>query len=169
MQEAAKHGGGMAVEVGEGVPAPDFSADATVCGRVTTAELLGQPWVLYFYPRDDTPGCTLEASGFRDLQADFEQLGSRVIGVSTDTLAKHEKFAVKHHLAFPLVADVDAIVAQAYGVYVPKNMYGKTSMGIARTTFLVDAEGIVAKVWRKVKPENHAAAVLEAVRALVGA
>lgn len=157
------------MEVVEGAPAPAFSAEATVRGRVTTEQLLGKPWVLYFYPRDDTPGCTLEASGFRDLQEEFARLGIPVIGVSTDTIAKHEKFAAKHQLAFPLVADIDASVAQAYGVYVAKNMYGKTSMGIARTTFLVDGQGIIVKVWRKVKPENHAAIVLEAARELINA
>jgi peroxiredoxin Q/BCP len=145
-------------------PAPDFTLPSAE-GDVTLSSL-NRPVVLYFYPRDDTPGCTKEAIAFTGLMPEFEAAGVAVYGISKDPVAKHEKFAAKHDLGVPLLSDAEGDVCERYGVWVEKNMYGKTSMGIERATFLIDAAGTVREVWRKVKVPGHAEAVLEAARAL---
>ncbi|GIX39578.1 MAG: hypothetical protein KatS3mg128_0627 [Silanimonas sp.] len=143
-----------------GASIPDFSLKASD-GRVVTAEgLRGQRYVLYFYPKDDTPGCTKEACGFRDQMPRFEGAKVPVFGVSADTDASHQKFAAKYQLNFPLLADPELTLLKALGVWVQKSMYGKTYMGVARATFVVDAEGRIEKVWAKVSPEGHAEEVL---------
>jgi peroxiredoxin Q/BCP len=119
-----------------------------------------------FYPKDDTPGCTSEAAQFRDLYADFQALGAEVLGVSTDSVASHEKFAAKLNLPFPLLADPEQTVVSVYGVYKEKNMYGRKYMGVERTTFLIDRAGQIVKVYPKVKVPGHAAAVLKDIQAL---
>lgn len=147
-------------------PAPDFTLPVTGGGDVTLSELRGSPVVLFFYPRDDTPGCTKENIGFSASKSDFEAAGARVFGISRDTMAKHDKFVAKHELTVPLLSDEHGSVTEAYGVWVEKNMYGKKSMGIERATYLIDADGKIAQVWRKVKVPGHVEDVLEAVRAL---
>lgn len=152
------------IEVGQ--PAPDFTLDDQKGEPVTLSELKGKPVVLYFYPKDDTPGCTKEACAFRDARAAYEKAGAQVIGVSPDTSKSHEKFAAKYDLPFTLVADTDHHACESYGVWQEKNMYGKKSMGVVRTTFVIDREGIVRKVFPRVKVDGHADAVLEALHAL---
>ncbi|WP_120505115.1 peroxiredoxin [Sulfitobacter mediterraneus] len=147
-------------------PAPDFSLPVTGGGTVTLADLKGTPVVLFFYPRDDTPGCTKESIGFSEHLADFEAAGAKVFGISRDTMAKHDKFTAKHDLTVPLLSDENGEMTEAYGVWVEKNMYGKKSMGIERATYLIDAQGDIAKIWRKVKVPGHVEAVLDAVKAL---
>ncbi|UWR24917.1 peroxiredoxin [Sulfitobacter sp. S223] len=147
-------------------PAPDFTLPVTGGGDVTLSALKGAPVVLFFYPRDDTPGCTKESIGFSEHLEAFTAAGAQVFGLSRDTMAKHDKFAAKHGLSVPLLSDVEGKVTEDYGVWVEKNMYGKTSMGIERATYLIDAEGNIAKIWRKVKVPGHVEEVLEAVRAL---
>ena len=147
-------------------PAPDFTLPSTQGGEVTLSSLKGTPVVLFFYPRDDTPGCTKENVGFSERLADFEAAGVKVFGISRDSLAKHDKFTEKHNLTVPLLSDAEGSVTEDYGVWVEKNMYGKKSMGIERSTYLIDAEGRIAQVWRKVKVPGHVEDVLEAARAL---
>jgi peroxiredoxin Q/BCP len=147
------------LEVGQ--PFPDFSLLDQDGRSVSKADLLGARTVIYFYPKDDTPGCTQEACEFRDALPAFE--GARVIGVSPDAPKSHRKFADKFGLPFTLLADTDHALAEACGVWVEKSMYGKTYMGVERTTFLLDAEGKVEEVWRKVKPAGHAEAVRAAL------
>ena len=147
-------------------PAPDFTLPVTGGGEISLSDLRGKAVVLYFYPRDDTPGCTKEAVGFSEHLEAFADAGAVVFGVSRDTMAKHDRFAAKHTLTVPLLADIDGAVTEAYGVWVEKNMYGKKSMGIERATYLIDASGNIARIWRKVKVAGHAEAVLEAVREL---
>ncbi len=147
----------------EGDRAPDFSMPTDTDGTVTLKSLKGKAVVLYFYPKDDTPGCTTEAIDFSGLKADFERLGATIIGVSPDPVAKHGKFRAKHDLSVLLAADEDHAVAERYGVWVEKNMYGRKYMGIERSTFLIDAGGKLARVWRKVRVKGHAQAVLEAL------
>jgi peroxiredoxin Q/BCP len=147
-------------------PAPDFSLAVTGGGTVSLADLKGTPVVLFFYPRDDTPGCTKESIGFSEHLADFEAAGAKVFGISRDTMAKHDKFTAKHDLTVPLLSDENGEMTEAYGVWVEKNMYGKKSMGIERATYLIDAQGDIAKIWRKVKVPGHVEAVLDAVKAL---
>jgi len=149
-----------------GDPAPPFDLEASTGGRVSLASLKGKPVVLYFYPKDDTPGCTREACDFRDLNATFAKEGAVILGVSADDGASHAKFVDKYELSFPLLSDPDHGVLTAYGVWGEKKNYGRTYMGITRATFLIDAQGKVAKVWPKVKVDGHADAVLEALRAL---
>ena len=149
-----------------GAPAPDFTLPCTIGGEVTLSALRPQKVVLYFYPRDDTPGCTREAIDFTEHAADFAAADTVVIGVSRDTLSKHEKFAAKHGLGVMLAADTEGTVCADYGVWVEKAMYGKTSMGIERATFLIASDGRIAQVRRKVKVPGHVAQVLEAARAL---
>jgi peroxiredoxin Q/BCP len=146
--------------VREGEPAPDFTLRADTGEDVTLSSLKGSPVVLYFYPRDDTPGCTTQACSFRDAYPDFQERGVRILGVSPDTEAAHVKFKEKYGLPFTLLADPDHEVAELYGVWVEKTMYGKTSMGIKRSTFVIDADGNVAKAMPSVKPEGHADKVL---------
>jgi len=139
----------------------------TDSGGTTSLDALGgKAVVLYFYPRDDTPGCTKEAIAFTGLIGDFRAAGAEVIGVSRDTVAKHDKFKAKYELDVVLAADEDGSVCEAYGVWVEKNMYGKNSMGIERSTFLISADGTISRVWRKVKVPGHAEEVLKAVKAL---
>jgi thioredoxin-dependent peroxiredoxin len=137
-----------------------FEAVTLTNTKLTSRELLGTPYVLYFYPKDDTPGCTLESKDFRDRHADFEKLGVRVLGVSRDTLASHTKFQQKYALPFELVSDADEKLCKQFDVIKDKNMYGKKVRGIERSTFLVDAEGVLRKEWRKVKVDGHVAEVL---------
>ncbi len=127
---------------------------------VSTKDLLGKPLVVYFYPKDDTPGCTSEAGDFADLYDDFTKKGAKIVGVSRDTAASHRKFKEKYGIPFPLLADVDSKLCDAFGVIVEKNMYGKKSLGIQRSTFLFDAKGKVVAVWPKVSVDGHAEEVL---------
>jgi len=134
--------------------------------KLKLSELRGKPVVLYFYPKDDTPGCTREACAFRDQKKSLAKLGVTVLGVSADSVASHGKFRDKFQLNFPLLADTDHKVAEKYGAWREKNMYGKKSMGIVRSTYLIDAEGKVARVWKKVNVDGHDQAVLEALAEL---
>lgn len=154
----------MSVEIGS--PAPDFTLPADGGASVTLSAFRGRPVILYFYPKDDTSGCTKEACGFRDLFPDFSSADAVVIGVSKDGVKSHDKFKEKYQLPFPLVADEDTTLAQAYGVWVEKSMYGRKYMGMDRATFLIDQEGVVRQVWRKVKVTGHVEAVLKALKAL---
>jgi peroxiredoxin Q/BCP len=143
-----------------------FKAVTTVNAALEGRELLGKPYVLYFYPRDDTPGCTVEGKDFRDLHTEFGKLGVRVLGVSRDSLASHAKFQRKYDLPFELVSDADEALCRQFDVIKDKNMYGKKVRGIERSTFLVDAAGVLRKEWRKVKVDGHAAEVLAAAAEL---
>jgi len=154
----------MSVDVGD--PAPDFTLPRDGGGEISLAELKGRPTVVYFYPKDDTPGCTKEACGFRDAWTDIQDAGINVVGVSRDSVKKHDNFKAKHELPFPLIADEDGTLCQAFGVWKEKNMYGKKTMGIERSTFLLDAEGVVRQAWRKVKVDGHVDKVLAAAKAL---
>ena len=142
------------------MPAPDFSLRSDAGETVTLSSLRGSPVVLYFYPRDDTPGCTTQACGIRDAWGDFERAGAVVLGVSPDDERSHVRFKEKYGLPFTLLADTDHAVAEAYGVWVEKTSFGTTSMGVERSTFVIDADGTVAKAMRKVKPDTHAGDVL---------
>jgi peroxiredoxin Q/BCP len=146
--------------VEEGKPAPDFELSTDNGTRVKLSSLRGKPVVLYFYPKDDTPGCTTQACGIRDAYADFRARGAVVLGVSPDDEASHLKFKEKYSLPFTLLADPGHEVAEQYGVWKERNSYGKKSMGIERSTFVIDADGNIAKVMRRVKPDTHAADVL---------
>lgn len=148
-----------------GQAAPAFKLPASTGGQISLADYLGkQTVVLYFYPKDMTPGCTQEACSFRDLNEDFAEVGAVILGVSTDDLDSHSRFIAKHDLNFPLLSDVEARVAQAYGVWKEKNMYGKKYMGIARTTFVIDKAGIIRKIYPKVKVDQHADEVLAFIK-----
>jgi peroxiredoxin Q/BCP len=149
--------------VEEGKPAPDFELSSDTGERVKLSSLRGKPVVLYFYPKDDTPGCTTQACGIRDVYADFRERGAVVLGVSPDDEAAHVKFKAKYSLPFTLLADPEHEVAEEYGVWKERNLYGKKSMGIERSTFVIDADGNVAKTMRRVKPDTHAADVLAAL------
>jgi peroxiredoxin Q/BCP len=151
----------LAVE--DGSPAPDFSLTSDTGETVTLSSLRGKPVVLYFYPKDDTPGCSKQACGIRDSWGEFERRGAVVLGVSPDSEGSHVKFKQKFDLPFTLLADPDHATAEAYGVWVEKSMYGKKYMGVERSTFVIDADGTVAKAMRKVKPETHADEVLAAL------
>ncbi|WP_425078441.1 peroxiredoxin [Ruegeria denitrificans] len=146
--------------------APDFTLPRDGGGEVTLSALRGSTVVLFFYPRDDTPGCTKESIGFSEQLQTFADAGAQVFGISRDSVAKHDKFVAKHGLTTPLLSDENATVCEDYGVWVEKNMYGRKSMGIERSTFIIDPEGKIARVWRKVKVPGHVDEVLEAVRAL---
>ncbi len=146
--------------------APDFTLPLGGGGEIQLSALAGRPAVLFFYPRDDTSGCTKEALAFTALAPDFEAAGAKVVGISKDSVAKHEKFRDKHALTVPLASDEHGTTCEDYGVWREKQMYGKTFMGIERSTFLIDADGRIARVWRKVKVPGHAEEVLEAARAL---
>ena len=148
-----------------GAPAPDFDLASTDDRNVSLAEFIGkQAVVLYFYPRDDTPGCTAEACSFRDLRSVFHDNGAEILGVSTDTVKSHKKFQAKYHLTFPLLADPDHAVADRYGVWQLKKFMGREHMGIARTTFVIDKDGTVKAVFPNVKVEGHADKVLQALK-----
>lgn len=145
--------------------APDFTLPSNH-GEITLSSLKGHPVVVYFYPKDDTSGCTKEAIAFSQLKAEFDRIGVRVIGLSPDSATKHARFRTKHALTVDLVADEDRVALEAYGVWVEKSMYGRKYMGVERTTFLIGADGRIAQVWNKVKVDGHAQAVLEAARRL---
>jgi thioredoxin-dependent peroxiredoxin len=147
----------------EGDPAPDFTLTSDSGEAVTLSSFRGKPVVLYFYPKDDTPGCTTQACGIRDVYADFRERGAEVLGVSPDDEDSHVKFKEKYSLPFTLLADPGHEVAEEYGVWKERNKYGKKSMGIERSTFVIDADGNVSKAMRRVKPETHAADVLAAL------
>ena len=146
--------------------APAFSLKATNGVTLKLSELKGKPVVIFFYPKDDTPGCTKEACAFRDRLAEIQKLGAVVLGVSADDVASHKKFSEKFSLNFPLLADTDHRMAEQYGAWREKNMYGKISMGIQRSTFLIDANGVVTKVWKKVSVDGHDQQVIDALQAL---
>lgn len=148
--------------------APDFTLPVQGAGEseITLSALRGTPVVLFFYPRDDTSGCTKENEAFTALQGAFDALGVRVFGISKDSMASHEKFMAKKSLTVPLLSDENGTASEDFGVWKEKKMYGKTYMGIERSTFLIDGDGRIAKAWRKVKVPGHAEEVLEAARAL---
>lgn len=150
----------------EGDTAPGFTAPQDGGDDLSLSDFAGQTVVLYFYPKDDTPGCTKEAIEFSDLLAEFEAENAVIIGVSRDPVKKHEKFRNKHDLKVVLVSDENGEITEGYGVWVEKSMYGRKYMGIERATFLIDPQGKFARIWHKVKVKDHAAAVLEAVKAL---
>ncbi|WP_409562593.1 thioredoxin-dependent thiol peroxidase [Hyphomicrobium sp. MC8b] len=150
----------------DGKKAPDFTLPDDTGKKVRLSKLKGHPVVVYFYPKDDTSGCTQEAKDFTCLADDFAAAGAELLGISPDSPTKHQKFKAKHELSIRLLADEQKEVAQAYGVWVEKSMYGRKYMGIERSTFLIDGSGKVVKSWRKVKIPGHAEEVLAAVRAL---
>jgi len=154
----------MSVDVGD--KAPSFTLPADGGGKVSLKDLEGKIVVLYFYPKDDTSGCTAEACAFRDALPDFSKVKAQVLGISRDPVKSHDKFKAKYDLPFPLASDEDGKVCEAYGTWVEKSMYGRKYMGIERATFLIDGNGVVRNVWRKVKVPGHAAEVLEAAAAL---
>ncbi|MBB4266808.1 peroxiredoxin [Roseospira visakhapatnamensis] len=154
----------MTLAVGQ--PAPDVSLPTDGGGHVSLSDLAGKAVVLYFYPKDDTSGCTKEAVAFKNALGDFEAAGAVIVGVSKDPVTKHDTFKAKYDLPFTLASDADGDVCERYGVWKEKSMYGKTYMGIERTTVLIDGAGVVRHVWPKVKVPGHAEAVLEAVRGL---
>lgn len=154
----------MSLDVG--TQAPDFTLPTDGNGSVTLSALKGKPVVLYFYPKDDTSGCTAEACQFRDMHPDFSGADAVIVGLSKDSVASHDKFKKKYELPFTLAADTEGAACEAYGVWVEKSMYGKKYMGIERATFLIDRDGKIAKIWRKVKVPGHGADVLKALAAL---
>ncbi|MBV8061347.1 MAG: peroxiredoxin [Alphaproteobacteria bacterium] len=147
-----------------GSKAPAFSMPSTLLGTASLASLSGKPFVLYFYPKDDTSGCTAEACDFRDQLPGFKNLKATVIGVSKDSIASHEKFAKKYELTFPLASDEKTKVCEAFGTWAQKSMYGRSYMGIERSTFLIDGKGIIRAVWRKVSVPGHVAEVAQALQ-----
>ena len=154
------------MSVDEGKKAPDFTAATDGGGKLKLSELRGKPVVLYFYPKDDTPGCTTEACGFRDGATAFKKLKAQVIGVSKDSVARHDKFKAKYGLTFPLVSDEDGKICGKYGTWIEKSLYGRRYMGIDRATFLLDKDAVVRKIWRRVKVPGHVAEVQDALKAL---
>ncbi|MEO1040960.1 MAG: thioredoxin-dependent thiol peroxidase [Pseudomonadota bacterium] len=150
----------------EGDKAPAFTLPTDDDGDVSLKDFKGRKLVLYFYPKDDTPGCTKEAIGFTEALDDFDAAGASILGVSKDTVAKHGKFRAKHDLGVGLASDEDGTVIEAYGSWVEKQMYGKTYMGIDRSTFLIDEKGVVRKIWRKVRVPKHVETVLAAAQEL---
>lgn len=153
-------------EVTVGKKLPSFTAVTGDGTKVKSKDLIGSPFVLYFYPKDDTPGCTLEGQDFRDQFAAFEKLGVRILGVSRDNLASHAKFRAKHGLPFDLISDPDEALCRQFDVIKEKNMYGRKVVGVERSTFLADSKGVLRGEWRKVKVKGHVAEVLAAVKAL---
>ncbi len=149
----------------EGKPAPDFELRSDTGETVSLKALRGKPVVLYFYPKDDTPGCTTQACGIRDAYSEFERAGAVVLGVSPDNERSHVKFKEKYELPFTLLADIDHTVAEQYGVWGEKKYAGKSYMGVSRSTFVIDADGTVKKIFQNVKPATHAADVLAALGA----
>lgn len=154
----------MTVELNQ--PVPDFTADATNDTTVTLSELKGKNVVIYFYPKDNTPGCTTEGQNFRDLHADFEAVNTVVFGVSRDSLRVHTNFSTKHAFNFELISDPEETLCKHFDVIKLKKNYGREYMGIERSTFLINSEGVLVQEWRKVKVKGHAEEVLEAARAL---
>jgi peroxiredoxin Q/BCP len=153
-------------ELSEGDRAPAFSMTTDGGGTISLKDLEGRTVVLYFYPKDSTPGCTKEACAFRDLTPGFRGAGATVIGVSKDSVKRHDNFKARYELPFTLACDEDGAVCAAYGTWVQKKLYGREYMGIERATFLIDGKGVVRKVWRKVKVAGHAEDVLESAKAL---
>jgi thioredoxin-dependent peroxiredoxin len=156
--------GGAMLRVGD--PAPEFDLETDTGERVTLASFRGTPTILYFYPKDDTPGCTRQACSIRDSWAEFGRIGANVIGVSPQSPESHRKFKAKYGLPFPLLADTEHTMAEDYGVWVEKKNYGKTYMGIERSTFVIDADGNLAAIKRRVKPDEHTAWALSEVEKL---
>jgi len=154
----------MSVDVGD--KAPSFTLPTDGDGKISLNDFKGKTVVLYFYPKDDTSGCTAEACAFRDALPDFSKVDAQIIGISRDPVKKHDKFKEKYDLTFPLASDEDGKVCEAYGTWVEKSMYGRKYMGIERSTFVIDGKGIVRDVWRKVKVPGHAEEVLKAAAAL---
>lgn len=154
----------MSVEAGK--KAPDFAAPTDGGGKLKLSDLKGKTVILYFYPKDDTTGCTKEACGFRDSLPDFSKAKATVIGVSKDSVERHDKFKAKYDLPFTLVSDTDGKICEKYGTWIEKSLYGRKYMGIDRATFLIDKTGTVRNVWRKVKVPGHVETVLEAAKAL---
>lgn len=154
----------MSVEIGK--PAPAFTMPTDGGGKVSLAALKGKPVVLYFYPKDDTSGCTKEACGFRDAMPNFSRIDATIVGVSKDSVASHDRFKAKYELPFILASDADTDVCEKYGVWLEKSMYGRKYMGIERATFLIDGAGVVRGIWRKVKVPGHVEEVLKAVEGL---
>ncbi|MCC7273506.1 MAG: peroxiredoxin [Alphaproteobacteria bacterium] len=154
----------MTVEIGK--PAPAFTMPTDGNGKVALSALKGRNVILYFYPKDDTSGCTAEACGFRDAMPNFSKIDATIVGVSKDTVASHDRFKAKYGLPFILASDKDTGVAEKYGVWVEKSMYGRKYMGLERSTVLIDAKGVVRGIWRKVKVAGHVEEVLKAVEAL---
>jgi peroxiredoxin Q/BCP len=152
-----------------GAKAPAFTLAADDGTKIKMSELKGSPVVLYFYPADDTPGCTKEACAFRDRKSELQALGLKVFGISPDDVASHVKFRDKFQLNFPLLADPDHAVAEKFGAWREKNMYGKKSLGVVRSTFLIDAKGVIRKAWKAVKVDGHDEAVLSAAREMLAA
>ncbi len=156
-------------ELNIGDNAPDFTLPTDSDGEITLSDLKGQKVVIYFYPKDDTPGCTKESCGFNDALPAFENINATILGISKDTPAKHDKFKAKYGLKFPLGSDEEGKVCDLYGVWKEKSMYGKTFLGIERSTFLIDEQGKIAAIWRKVKVKDHVEAVQAAAQDLAKA
>lgn len=154
----------MTLDVGD--KAPDFELPTDGDGSVKLSDLAGKPVVIYFYPKDMTPGCTTESCEFRDAEPDFSAVNAQIIGISKDSAVRHDKFKAKHDLNFILASDENGTACEDFGVWKEKSMYGKKFMGIERSTFVIDGDGIIQKAWRKVKVKGHVAEVLEAVRTL---
>lgn len=154
----------MSIDAGD--KAPDFTLPADGGGQVSLTDFKGKSVVLYFYPKDDTSGCTAEACAFRDAMPDFSKVKAQVIGISRDPVKSHDKFKAKYGLTFPLLSDEDGAVCEAYGTWVEKSMYGRKYMGIERSTFLIDRHGVIRAAWRKVKVPGHAEELLKAAAAL---
>lgn len=154
----------MSISIGDKAPAFDLPTDGD--GRIKLADLKGKTVVLYFYPKDSTPGCTTEGNDFTALHADFIKAGAVVLGASKDSVKRHDNFKAKQGFPFPLLSDEEGVLCEAYGVWVLKKNYGREYMGIERATFLIDAQGKIANIWHKVRVKGHAAEVLEAVQAL---
>ena len=152
----------MTLSIGD--KAPDFSMPSDGGGTVSLSDFAGRHLVLYFYPKDDTPGCTKEAIGFTESKAEFDGLNTSILGISKDTPAKHDKFIAKHGLKVGLGSDESGEMIESYGVWVEKNMYGKKYMGIERATYLIGPDGTILEIWRKVRVKDHVAAVLTAVQ-----
>jgi thioredoxin-dependent peroxiredoxin len=155
--------------VKEGDAAPEFDLPADGGARVSSASLTGRPYVIYFYPKDDTSGCTKEAIGFSGLYADLQKLGVELVGVSKDSVKSHDMFKAKHELTFPLASDEAGSVVEAFGAWVEKSMYGRKYMGIDRSTFLVGSDGKIKKAWRGVKVPGHVEEVMSAARVVAEA
>ena len=152
------------IDVGDKAPA--FNGVTDGGGSLSLKDLKGKKVVLYFYPKDATPGCTTEAQGFRDALDDFAKLGAEIVGVSKDSVKRHDNFKAKYELPFELISDEDGVICEAYGVWQEKKNYGKTYMGIVRTTFLIDENGKVAEIWRNLRVKGHVDKVLEAAKGL---
>ena len=150
-------------DLAEGMKAPDFSLPRDGDGTVSLSDFAGKKLVLFFYPKDDTSGCTAEAKAFTELKSEFEGAGAALLGMSPDSVAKHDKFITKHDLAVALASDEEKTTLEAYGVWAEKSMYGRKYMGVERSTFLIDETGTISKIWRKVKVPGHADAVLKEI------